>query len=301
MRLLALPGPSGCMHSDSEGGGQAPSEAPEASAAAPTAICCITGGEDATVRQLLLPLPQGQSAGGNKGETSAGDSSTSSTSNGSTGLFSSASLLAEQARGTAVKSLALLPLLSTDPQPQRQWLLLSAGARQTLLLSRLRQQEGLGTGGGPLPLLCDELAVKDPVASDKRTPRSEVRSNAHYIPFGGTKAAACGCRVWRCCCSTRWLPCCVTRNRSVPLFVVPLPPAEPEAVERLAVPCSQRIPDATAAGRPAVCSQWRVSWRGRWLSSCRNSRGSGAAHAWAAAAAVHCGGRVGCQLGTAVC
>ena len=199
------------MHSDSGGGGQASSEASEASAEAPTAVCCITGGEDATVRQLLLPLRRVQSAGGCAGKTSGGGITSGSTSSGSTGLFPSASLLAEQARGTAVKSLALLPLPPTDPQPQRQWLLLSAGARQTLLLSRLRQQEGQGAGGGALPLLCDELAVKDPVASDKRTPRSEVRENARCIAFGQTKSCSLQVACLEMLLSIWWLACCVMR------------------------------------------------------------------------------------------
>ena len=152
MRLLPLPGPGDR--------GSSSGDAPAA------AVACITGGEDAGVHQLLLPLWRGEpssSSGGGGG------------SRGSGGTFTAGGLLAEQVRGTAVKALAMLPLPAPRGQPH-QWLLLSAGARQALLLSRLQQQRCQGQGAGPLPLLFDELAVKDPVASDKqRTPAAKAR------------------------------------------------------------------------------------------------------------------------------
>lgn len=160
MRLLPLPVPDA---RGSNGGG-----VPAA------AVACITGGEDAGLRQLVLPLP---------GDTASSSSSSSASSSSGSGTFTAGGLLAEQVRGTAVKALALLPLPAPHGQPQ-QWLLLSAGARQALLLSRLRQQHCRQEGSGPLPLICEELAVKDPVASDKqRHPAAKVR--AVWLRDGG--------------------------------------------------------------------------------------------------------------------
>lgn len=171
MRLLALPG---------GGAGEGEGE---------PALCCITGGEDAELRQLLLPLD------GCQAQTCRASSCTP---------FVAAGLLAEQPHGTAVKSMVLLHV---PPNGVRggsaaaelpEWLLLSAGVRQTLLACGLRrqrrlgQQRGHGTGSSsssssnssadsssnsssadssartPLPLLCDQLAVQQPAEQPRR-------------------------------------------------------------------------------------------------------------------------------------
>ena len=153
LRLLALPGSE-----DASGTGTGRQSA---------AVCCVTGGDDALLRQQLLQLspPATHSCGG-----------------GSGGAFSAAALLAEQTQGTAVKALALLPLHPYGQRQQQEWLLVSAGAKQSLIACRLRpQQQHQGCGGFQpqeqqqqqeqqqeyrqgklLPLTCDELAVKEP-------------------------------------------------------------------------------------------------------------------------------------------
>jgi hypothetical protein len=138
------------------------------------AVCCITGGEDALLRQQLLQLPPPATQGYN---SSSG------------GAFSAAALLAEQTQGTAVKALDLLPLHPFGQQQgqQQEWLLVSAGAKQSLIACRLRPQQPQHHGCDAhqlqerqqleqpqeeqrqeqrqrqlLPLVCDELAVKEP-------------------------------------------------------------------------------------------------------------------------------------------
>lgn len=141
----------------------------------PAALCCTTGGEDSLLRQQLLPLPPASSAGSESTPP---------------GAFAHSALLAEHAQGTAVKALALLRLPgqgsgAASDAAAAEWLLLSAGARQVLMAHRLRQApasawEGAGVDGSQwrppplLPLLCDELAVKEPPVQPRR-PKPGVR------------------------------------------------------------------------------------------------------------------------------
>lgn len=143
--------------------------------AGPAVLCCITGGEDCLLRQQLLPLHPPGGLGSMASPP---------------GAFACSALLAEHAQGTAVKTLALLPMPARGSgtaggSSTAEWLLLSAGARQVLMACRLRQdaaparQPGVADGqqhqAQPLlPLLCDELAVKEPPALPWR-PKPGVR------------------------------------------------------------------------------------------------------------------------------
>ncbi|KAL4446854.1 hypothetical protein ABPG77_008098 [Micractinium sp. CCAP 211/92] len=151
--------------------------------ARPAALCCITGGEDCLLRQQLLPLHPARAMGSTA--TPAG-------------AFACSALLAEHAQGTAVKTLALLPMPGRGSGTAcgcstAEWLLLSAGARQVLMACRLRQdpshagQPGVADGqhrqAQPLlPLLCDELAVKEPPALPRRPkPGDKLESDQRYL------------------------------------------------------------------------------------------------------------------------
>ena len=145
LRLVALPGSGG------DGPGTGPGRQP-------AAVCCITGADDALLRQQLLELPPDARHSGGPGGG---------------GAFSAAAMLAEQTQGTAVKALALLPLHAAGQQAhaQHEWLLVSAGAKQSLIACRLRpqrQQQQRQTSPQEhrqrqlLLLTCDELAVKEP-------------------------------------------------------------------------------------------------------------------------------------------
>lgn len=158
-------------------------------------LCCITGGEDCLLRQQLLPL---RDAGTGAGATRP------------PGAFGCSALLAEHAQGTAVKCLALLPLPSVVGDGAAQWLLLSAGARQVLMAHRLRQAVTPGeerTEAGAqqgqqaqrlLPLLCDELAVKEPPILQRR-PKAGVRLASGLLSIAQRSTAQLLC----CACCVR--------------------------------------------------------------------------------------------------
>ena len=174
IRLLHLPG---CGSGEAGGDVAGP---------AAVAVCCLTGGTDGLLRQQLLALP-GDAEGGLSGD----------------GAFDTAAHLAEAVQGTAVKSLALLPLPSSSgdgasgSRASEQWLLLAAGAKQALMACRLRRpvarrslerREGQGQQQQQqrrrrlrhllLPLGCEELAVKELAAGPRRKPITGVSSAA---------------------------------------------------------------------------------------------------------------------------
>lgn len=142
LRLLPLH-EAACLANGSGGGNGA-------GACSAAAVCCITGGEDAQLRQHLLPLQPLAAAAP------------------CAGMFAAAQLLTEQVAGAAVKALALLPLPSASGSPAaatREWLLLSAGARRTLLACRLREQPQLTQqqpSGRSQAILCEELSSTGP-------------------------------------------------------------------------------------------------------------------------------------------
>jgi hypothetical protein len=162
-----------------------------AAAAALPALCCITGGDDGLLRQQLLEVPRAGLSAAHAGSDGLHDvadncgGGSGGGSGGGVGAFAAGAPVGEAPQGTAVKALALLPLpacsggAGSAGQPRREWLLVAAGAKQSLVAFRLRQPRRQGAAAGASwwlqPLAAEELAVNGPGGGARRRPPNGVR------------------------------------------------------------------------------------------------------------------------------